>query len=152
MKSVLLLLFAMFAGELSPFDPLLGEWTGTGNLRGAPVNVTYSWKKMLADKFVSLDYGTTDPKTGREAFSGHAMYKPAEGTWHDSNGAIYPISWKMEDGAIISEWGIAGTIQGKSVYRVKAADEVEVVDYVKGRSGAWSEFAHYTAHRKRALQ
>lgn len=134
--------------ELTAFAPFLGTWAGTGQLWGKPATIQLQWKRTLADKFVSLDFEVIDKASGSAMFAGQAMYPAGQGTWHDSNGAIYSISWKADGDSIVAEWGPAGAPMGKSLYRLRPGGEAEITDFIGNKDGSWREFARYVARRR----
>ncbi len=131
--------------ELTAFDPFLGMWAGSGTLWGKPAAIQLQWKRTPVGKFVSLDFEVSDPDSRKSLFAGHAMYPAGQGTWHDTNGAVYSITWKADGDNIVVEWGQPGVPIGKSVYSVRTGGEVEIADFVRNKAGSWREFAHYVA-------
>ena len=118
---------------------------GSGTLWGKPAAIQLQWKRTLAGKFVSLDFEVSDPDSRKSLFAGHAMYPAGQGTWHDTNGAVYSITWTADGDNIVVEWGQPGVPIGKSVYSVRTGGEVEITDFVRNKDGSWREFAHYVA-------
>lgn len=144
------LLFAAltFAADLAAFDPLLGKWEATGEMRKVPVRASFRWDKVLNGKFVRMQYATVEIATGKTLFEGTAYYRPESGTWFDSNGAVYAISWAAATpGKIDSEWGPMGSPYGRSQYAWNGKDELQITDLARNREGAFGAFAKYTARR-----
>lgn len=145
-------------------DPLIsfltGRWEGTGTILGQPARVELEWAPVLGDRFARLTWVSQigpAPKTQR--FEGHAYYSRLrpEGqyraTWFDSSGMARPISAAIEGppggypSALVAAWGTPETEQGETTYRRLSPDQLEVVDRVLGKSGAWREFGRSTLRR-----
>jgi hypothetical protein len=132
-------MFCLFAAqpgitaELASFDSFLGAWLGSGTLWGKPAAIQLQWKRTLAGKVVSLEFDVSDPGPHKPLFAGHDMCQSGQGTWHDTNGAVY------------CGVGAARRAHGKAVYSVRTGGEVEITDFVRNKDGSWREFAHYVA-------
>jgi hypothetical protein len=146
-----------------PPDPLLtfmtGRWAGTGTILGQPARVELEWTPVLGDRFARLTWVShigAAPKTQR--FEGHAYYQrtpvpPYRATWFDSSGMARPITAAFNRSlgtttpALVASWGTPETEQGETTYRRVSAEELEVVDRVRGKNGEWREFGRSTLRR-----
>ena len=128
---------------------LMGSWAGEGKAFGMPSRPEMKWELTLNGKFIKLNYKNEmkSAKGETRTFEGHGYYKSLgdgkyQGTWFDSQGAQHPIKATFEDNALTSNWGTPETEEGRTVYRITANDEVEVVDSVrKKKDGTWREFS-----------
>jgi len=153
-RSSLLALFLAFSTHAQPpaagpFDPLIGEWRGSGTLQGNTVEAEMSWQSVLSGRHVRL---TTRFLAGeRVLFEGHAYYQPGEairGVWFDSAGHVYPITAEARESALVSDWGDPAIERGRSIYTLDAPDQLTVVDAVRGEDGELREFARVTYRRE----
>ncbi len=115
---------------------------------GRPSKPEMKWERVLSGKFLKLTYRTElrSAKGEPQLFEGHAYCKSLgngkyHGTWYDSQGSVHPIEATFEGSALTSNWGTAQTELGKTVYRLLAAERMELVDYVQKKDGTWQEFA-----------
>jgi hypothetical protein len=94
--------------SLDPFTPLLGQWEAEGQFLGAKATARYEWQRTLANRFVTLRYQAI--RDGQTVFAGHAYYRAdGSGTWHDSEGHIYSLTWKATAKGVATAWGEGGT-------------------------------------------
>jgi hypothetical protein len=107
------------------------------------------WERALGGAFVRLRFrNEMAAGSGRpaEVFEGHGYYRMAPGgldgtgAWFDSRGAVFPVRVTLGDDRLTSDWGGAGGEQGRTVYRLAAADTLEVIDAVRGAGGDLREF------------
>lgn len=120
-----------------PFAALLGDWQGDGTFLGRPAKARYRFERILQGKFVRLAYQALDP-AGKLLFEGIGHYKDTgEGTWHDSQGNLYSLTWKSVDAGVATAWNKVGA----STYR-RVDDGLEVTDQTNGKT-----FAQFRLHR-----
>jgi hypothetical protein len=171
MRIVLLVLVVLTAGRTTagqppstslPPDPMLtfmtGRWEGTGTILGQPARVELDWTAVLGDRFARLTWVSHIGAAEKvQRFEGHAYYQrmlaPYRATWFDSGGMVRPISAAIDGApgrypsALVAHWGTADTEQGETTYRRLSPDELDVVDRVRGKDGAWREFGRSTLRR-----
>ncbi|MEL6876015.1 MAG: hypothetical protein AAGM33_11125 [Pseudomonadota bacterium] len=130
--------------KASVLERISGTWTATGNSFGENVKSRMVWSPVLAGRFHRIDYQIMiDPKKA-QSFTGVGHYKATDeqrttGYWADNGGDLHPLSVEFEDNAIVSIWGVAGKKQGRTEYRMTAADRLMVTDWLLTASG-WREF------------
>jgi len=148
----MLLLFSRSGASNTPQDDisskLAGSWAGEGKAFGRPSRPEMKWELTLNGKFIKLNYKNQmkSSKGETQIFEGHGYYKSLgggkyQGTWFDSQGAQHPIKATFEDNALTANWGTPETEEGRTVYRLTATDEIEVVDSVRKKDGTWQEFS-----------
>ena len=148
------LLLVLVAGIAYPqtesvFKRLSGSWSGEGKAMGMPATLRMTWDWVLGEKFLrlSLRNEMTAANGQVQFFEGHAYYQPSankcEGTWFDSRGISFPIKCNVDGDSVTALWGSPEQEQGKSVYRLLADGNLEVVDSVKQPDGNWREFARF---------
>jgi hypothetical protein len=173
MRTVLLALVVLLGGRTTagqptstppPPDPMLtfmtGRWEGAGTILGQSARVELDWTAVLGDRFARLTWVShigAAPKSQR--FEGLAYYQrtpnpPYRGTWFDSGGMVRPITAAIDrpalgvyPSALVAAWGTPDTEQGETTYRRLSPDQLEVVDRVLGKNGAWREFGRSTLRR-----
>ncbi len=137
---------------------LIGDWQGNGTVTGRASAVTMTWSTDLEGTFVHLRFrNAMAPGAGRpaEAFEGRGYYRvtgtggTGVGTWIDSRGVILPLSVAVTPDSLTTEWGQESTERGRTVYRLSAADTVEILDFVRGPDGQFREFGRTTLTRRR---
>ncbi len=150
--SVLLILLVIFSISIKAnekneiFDKLNGNWKGTGVVSGMNSIITMEWKNVMNDKFYRLTFrNEMSRENDHFVFEGTAFYKTTadsetEGYWFDSMGLVRPIKAILDTDSIIANWGSKDTEEGKTSYRIIDADSMEVVDFVKTKTGIWREF------------
>ncbi len=134
------------------WSQLEGKWNGEGNLFGAPAAFQMSWKKVLNDRFVQLDFKNSFNRNDRSyEMTARGMYQAVQdsvsGTWFDSRGQMLPLKGKVEDDSLVVFWGDVTTERGKTVYTLQAADSVVVQDYVM-KDGSYQLFGEATYSRE----
>ena len=133
---------------------LLGNWRGEGKVMGMESRLQMKWERVLEGKFARLTFrNEMRGKDGARLFEGHAYYQAQpdgtyRGQWFDSGGEAHPINGKVEGDALIAEWGTKETKLGRTIYRLLAADAVEVVDSVLAKDGQWREFGRAKFRRE----
>jgi hypothetical protein len=119
---------------------LIGEWHGTGTMFGNPSEATLSVRPVLGGRFLELSY-----RAG--TFEGRALYSLVSGgrwqaQWFDNRGTTFAIvAWEIER-MLTSDWGSAGTEQGRTVYILADNGQLRVTDSVR-RDGGYREFASH---------
>jgi hypothetical protein len=86
-------------------------------------------------------------------FEGHGYYQLTRadggaGTWFDSRGYMLPVRATLDAQAFTSEWGGAGTEQGRTIYQLVEADVLEVTDFVRATDGTYREFGRSRLRRQ----
>lgn len=140
--------------EQATFFGLEGAWRGTGTFQGMPSNVTARFAPD-SDGIWTLDIEIAAARPGGEpvVFTGRARYLmeaalPVGGAWSDSMGSDYSISPRIEDGALIVDWGPEAPVRSRSEYRVQDDGDLQIDDFAPGRDGTLRRFA--TAELRRA--
>lgn len=135
------------------FDRLHGDWHGEGSLMGRAARFDMSWERRDGFAFLSFANAFADT-SGRvtPVLRAAAVYRtsPArpEGVWLDSRGVRVEIRWESSDSALVAYW-TAPTETGRTTYRVRGVDELEVVDEVLSDSG-WRPFGTARYQRLRS--
>lgn len=134
---------------------LIGAWRGEGKAFGMDTRTELKWEEVLGSKFVRLTLRNEMRTAGgqTQTFEGHAYYQlnaagAYEARWFDSRGISFPIKGEVEGDALTAFWGTPALEEGKSVYRLLAANRLEVVDSVKQKDGSWKEFGRFVAVRE----
>ena len=118
---------------------MIGEWTGT-NAQGQAVSLEYEWD--LNGHLIELDL-----KLGAAAYTGMIHRDPSNGeareTGVSTDGGVTRATWRVEDGAVISE-RIATRPDGREirvavVNRRVDADTVRATVHSISADGTWSE-------------
>lgn len=132
------------AQEPAPvFDLLRGDWCSEGTLMGRPARFAMGWQRHAGFAVLTFANGFAD--TAGEitpVLDAVALYRTSperpEGVWLDSRGVRIEIRWEASDSALVANW-TAPTESGRTTYRVRAAEAVEVVDEVM-RGSEWATF------------
>lgn len=132
---------------------LTGDWRGSGTILGQASTVEMQWTPVLEGRFVRLTFTShigPAPKTQR--FEGHAYYEVmrdgrVRATWFDNSGQTRPISATVATDALVSSWGTPETEMGETTYRLVSDREMQVIDRVRSKNGAWREFGRTTLSR-----
>ena len=127
---------------------LNGNWAAEGTAFGKPARVTMRWEAVLAGKFARIDY-RIEPKDEDAVFEGTGFYRPRkgaayDGTWFDSQGAMHPLEASFTGAKLTTHWGVKGKTYGRTTYTMVDHTNVEVVDEIIDKNGAWKEFARNT--------
>lgn len=134
------------------FDRLRGEWIGEGMLMNRPARFSMTWQ--LEDGLAVLSF-----RNGFADTAGHvtpvlhaaALYRTSaarpEGVWLDSRGVRIELAWVASDSGLVVTW-TAPTETGRTTYRLRSADRIEVIDEVRS-SGEWREFGRASYRRTR---
>ena len=144
---------SLAAQDAAPvFAHLAGDWRGEGTLMGRSARFTMSWQHHHGFALLTFGNAFVD-STGRvtPVLQAAAVYRtsPArpEAVWLDSRGVRVEIRWDASDSALVAHW-TAPTETGRTTYRVRSADALEVVDEVR-RDAGWRTFG--TAHYQREV-
>jgi hypothetical protein len=139
---------------------LLGEWRGTGVVTGRASDLTMTWSREVGGAFVHLRFRNAMAAGGgrpAEVFEGRGYYRvttsaatTSTGTWIDSRGLILPVAVTIAADSFTSDWGAAGTEQGRTVYRLIGAGELEVTDFVRAADGPYRVFGRSHLRRDAA--
>ncbi|HSD68586.1 MAG TPA: hypothetical protein VLB07_03485 [Woeseiaceae bacterium] len=153
--AISLLLFCAYfsaphAGAQHPLDYLHGTWEGSGATSGMASSVRFTWGPALGGRFTTLHiHNRMTGEDGREyLFEGAGYYQQSAepdsdtltGVWVDSQGDILSLRATLDDRTLIAHWGIEGTKQGRSEYRLLPDGTLEAVDSIRTDSGEWREF------------
>lgn len=137
-------------------EKLVGDWKGEGKAFGMSSKVEMKWERVLSNKFVRLQYKTEmqSAKGEAEVFEGVGFYKflgndKYQGTWFDSTGDRHPIDAIFADGALTSNWGTPETKLGRTIYHLIGLDQLEVIDSIRQKDGAWKEFSRATLRKQK---
>jgi hypothetical protein len=124
-----------------------GAWRGSGTILGQPSRVEMQWQPALDGRFVRLTFVShIGPEPRSQRFEGHAYYQAtAEGgrlraSWFDSSGLVRPVEAVATTDTLVATWGTPETEVGETTYRLVTANEMDVVDRVRGQNGVWREF------------
>jgi len=137
----------------SPFEPLIGSWSGSGQLFGAEAQFEMNWEHVLNEQFILLTFRNSfsDSNGNERSLKARAFYKSKgdghfQGTWFDSRGKIIPLESAFEGSTLTTLWGTSETELGRTVYLIVADDKIEVDDYIS-KDGEWHKFGHAIYHR-----
>ena len=128
---------------------LTGGWIGPGTLQGRPTHVELTLTPVLDGRLTRLQWVSVPQGEARGLFEGEALYE-AQGPdaytaqWWDSQAGRHAVRASLAGQALTALWGD----KGRTVYSLQADGALEVVDSVRGKDGAWSEFARATLRRK----
>lgn len=130
---------------------LLGSWSTDCDAWGTPAWCTLVWAEGLHASQLTVDYRIEARADGAAIFSGKGVYRvlggnSLDGYWHDSGGAIHPLAAAWGETVLMTHWGIAGSKQGRTRYRITDAGQLEVTDWVLGES-EWRQFMQVTYDR-----
>ena len=135
---------------------LVGEWSGRGTVTGRASSITMTWSREPGAAFLHLRFRNAMAASAsrpEEVFEGRGYYlvrarAPAMGTWIDSRGAIFPVTFTATAETLTSDWGGEGTERGRTVYRVRDGGVLEVIDFVRGADGQYKEFGRTVLERR----
>ena len=134
-------------------ERLQGLWEGEGTWLGAKGRSKLTITPVLEGRFTRLEYrverASAEPAL---RFAGDAYYAVASGrlsgTWFDSQGNVYPLQARAQEGALVVEWGAAGEPRGRTTYRRVDAVQLDVIDEIKGKDGDFRESARIRYQRR----
>ena len=153
-------LAAPLAGqEAGVIAALVGEWSGSGTVTGRASSVTMIWSREPGASFLHLRFRNVMAASSArpaEVFEARGYYgvrpgAPAAGTWIDSRGVIFPVTFTATADTLTSDWGSEGTERGRTTYRVREAGILEVTDFVRSADGQYKEFGRVVLERKPRL-
>lgn len=138
----------------SIFGGLAGDWRGEGTLMSRQAQFTMNWD--VKDGFAVLTFSNSFVGPDGQITSvlnSAAIYRTSpdtpEAVWLDSRSVRVEIRWEATDSTLVSHWS-APTESGRTTYRVRSSNEIEVVDEVLSNE-QWRTFAtaRYTRARER---
>ncbi len=154
-KTLILLLSATTIPDrvLAQPSPLIeglhGTWMGGGTLAGRPMQTAVSFAPTAGGRQLLMIVGLSASGVAKPVFEGMLTLPSAGGIgrWHDSQGAEYEVTQTAEGDSIVTRWGPSGR-QGKSVYRLRGRDSLEVRDYQPTETtGVFRLFGQYSLRR-----
>lgn len=110
------------------WDRVVGCWSGEGVLAGAPARFDMRW---LARGELRVLLFENQSDASETPFHAVALYDPASatGSWQDSFGGRYDLSFEATDGEVVVEWRRrSGELMGSTRYTFPTVDEAEVID------------------------
>jgi hypothetical protein len=130
-------------GAAPIFDRLQGEWVGTGTLLNRAARFSMQWRHQDGFAVLTFANGFADTSGAvTPVLNAAAVYRtgPArpEGVWLDSRGTRVELQWESSDSLLAVTW-TAPTERGRTTYRVRSADEGDVLDEVLS-NGEWRTF------------
>lgn len=134
---------------------IVGDWRGEGTFSKASSQGWGKWEAVLEENFVrfSVKFEIKTDAGSTRTFAGHAYYSTIThgeilGHWFDSEGHQYPIKSFVSGDTMTTFWGIPGSVEGRSTYRLTDADKgLELVDSFKRKDGTWQELNRFTFRR-----
>lgn len=136
---------------------LEGAWRGTGTILGQPARVEMQWQPALDGRFLRLTFVShIGPDATARRFEGHAYYQASadpgrlRATWFDNSGLVRPIEATATTDSLVAAWGTPETEVGETTYRLVSANEMEIIDRVRGKNGVWREFGRSRLSRTMA--
>ena len=144
------------AQEAAVVAALIGEWSGSGAVTGRSAAVTMVWSREPGAAFLHLRFRNTMAASSSrpaEVFEARGYYvvrpgAPSTGTWVDSRGVIFPLTFAATADTLTADWGAGNTERGRTVYRVRDGGILEVIDYVRGADGQYKEFGRTLLEKK----
>ncbi len=130
------------------FDNFLGTWHGAGTLFGKEAKFSMTWERSPYGQFVHLSF--RNPAITAEAFYHLDNAQSYRGTWVDSRGVSLPLAAVVKDSVLETTWGSPETEQGRTSYHLRAADSIEVTDFVL-KDGKWTRFGRARYTRSKTL-
>lgn len=144
---------AAAAGE-GWLDSYVGRWSGQGRFMGKDARYQIAVEPAVEARFVRLSVRYTwREENGTEGrFVGEALYpaqssSAARGAWFDSEGHQYATSAYRDGEVVIVHWG-EGEMRGRTEYRLRSANELEVTDSFT-RGAEWQTFSRARLERER---
>lgn len=124
-------------------EALLGAWTADCDAWGVAAKCRVDWSRGLHSQHMTISYRIDPAAGGASIFSGEGVYRTLEngldGYWSDSGGAVHPLNAAWSGGALTTHWGVAGSEQGRSEYRLDEAGTMIVTDWSLTEQG-WQQF------------
>ena len=134
---------------------LAGAWQGAGEVRQMAADMRMHWEPVLDGQFHRLSM--ENRMTGRNGESWHfkaqAYYRVGKdgtiaGNWFDSRGISLPLAGRVEDDAMVIDWGTPDIERGRTTYRL-TADALVVTDEAYGKDGGLAVFGRTRLTRSR---
>ncbi len=149
--SVLFVAFLLTGAVAAETSDLIGDWSADCDAWGTPARCTLVWSQGLHASQLTVKYKIQSTADGVTIFSGEGVYRTTPenalvGYWHDSGGAIHPLAAEWRDGVLATQWGTAGSVQGRTRYRLTEAGKLEVTDWSLGEN-EWQRFMQVTYER-----
>jgi len=120
-------------------ESYIGEWDAKGEIFATPARFTMVWDHALDGSMARLDYEIKmNPGTDRtSSFIGIAYYglrdrAGFDAFWADNSGRVRPITTRIEDGALVSDWGGYGDEKGRTRYLMQEDGSMKVTDWGSG--------------------
>lgn len=130
------------------FERASGRWAGAGTLAGRPMLATYSWTNVPGRREMAV--ALTPPGGATAVFDGRLVFQDSDGAgrWTDSQGGNFAVDRvALSRDSLVTAWG-PPSARGQSVYRLHAADSLEVRDYRRdAATGAATLFGRYSVRR-----
>ena len=152
--TMLPLILASTSVQADVWDDLHGRWRGEGTVRGMAAAIELEFRPVLEGRAHQLGFrNRMRGEDGKEwLFQSEATYLCApdatcRGHWYDSRGAILPLTTRIDEGALLVEWGEAATEQGRTRYAPQPDGSLVITDEMLDKSGAWKVFGTTTARR-----
>src|SRR5262245_24635456 len=145
-------------GGPSPPEALIlerrqGLWEGDGSCLCTKGRGTLAITPVLEGRFTRLEYRLE--RRGSEPalrFAGDAYYAVANGrlsgTWFDSQGNVYALETRAQDGALVFEWGPVGNPKGRTTLKRIDAVQLDVIEEARGSDGVYRESARIRFQRR----
>jgi hypothetical protein len=141
------------AEDVSVIDGFIGTWEGEGRLFGIDATFSMQWERVLDEQFVRLTFrNRLEVADGEQrGLDAIAFYRPRDdggfdGTWFDSRGSVHPLSASADQATLTTSWGTPETEQGRTVYHLISAGQLDVQDVVL-RGEEWQPFGRATYRR-----
>ena len=154
--AALLLVCAAAVVDAEPATPsgpldLLGSWSADCDAWGTPARCTLVWSEGLHASQMTVDYRIEARSDGAAIFAGKGVYRALtdnalDGYWYDAGGETHPLAAAWDEAALTTHWGVAGSKQGRTRYRLTADGRLEVTDWLLGED-AWRQFMQVTYDR-----
>lgn len=150
-------LLALLAGaaQADAWDRLYGRWTGRGEVSGMAADVGLEFRRTLDGQGRHLSFANR--MTGKDGkvwlFRAEALYLcdavgSCRGHWYDNRGMVLPLTVVTREDRVVVDWGEEATERGRTTYRLMGDGQVEIIDEVLDKSGAWRQFGRIEAERQ----
>jgi hypothetical protein len=117
---------------------LLGAWKGSGSFQSHPVEMNLDIENILSGAFTQWQVKIQSQQN--LIFAGSLQTRRdlhgLRGDWRDSTGAQYEIESQLLGDCVVTDWG-----KGYSKYCLRAADQLQVEDYVRGTARPFAQYA-----------
>lgn len=141
--------------QTNPWDALVGDWRGTGQVNGMAAKLHLQFKTTLDGRGRRLSFENqmtaADGKVWR--FLAEALYLcdldgHCRGQWQDSRGMLLPLQTHSEPDRVIVNWGDDSSERGRTTYRIEPDGALHITDEVLKPDGVWVPFGRSRAERK----